>query len=184
MRFVKWEIVEGVVVPMMEDDNGQLWGTNKTVASMLGISTDTVRHIYEDHREEFGGLSVADSHANSLSVGQPGVKEFLVVHKKDFGISRVRSDMRLWTDDDILTFCYKATGAKAIDIRRKFTRFIKEHSKRHMISKEEFAALEAQVSTLMEFVARHLPAVESTASLAGRALRMQRDTKPLREILH
>ncbi len=179
MKYVKWEIVPGVVVPMIEDIEGQLWGTNKTVSQMLGLSEEAVRYLYNEHKEEFEANSVG-----SLSVSNTNAKEFLKNHKAEFDIVRIRQDMRLWTDDDILTFCYKATGQKAIEIRRSFTKFIKEHSKRHMVSKEEFEALQNQVSTLVEFVSNHLPAVESTASLAGRALRMQRDTKPLREMLH
>ncbi len=179
MKYVKWEVVPGVVVPMIEDIEGQLWGTNKTVSRMLGISEDNVRKIYSANKEEFEPDSF-----EKLSVRDPHAKEFLKNHKAEFDIGRIRSDMNFWTDNDILTFCYRSTGQKAIEIRRSFTKFIKEHSKRHMVSKEEFEALQNQVSTLVEFVSRHLPAVESTASMAGRALRMQRDTKPLREMLH
>jgi len=179
MKYVKWEIVPDVIVPMIEDDNGQLWGTNKTVSRMLGISEDNIRHIYGAHREEFEPSSL-----EKLSMRDPHAKEFLHEHRAEFDIGRIRKDMNFWTDDDILTFCYKATGQKAIEIRRKFTKFIKEHSRRHTVSKEEFEALQNQVSTLVEFISRHLPAVESTASLAGRTLRMQRDTKPIREMLH
>jgi hypothetical protein len=70
-KLVEWEMVPGVTVPMMEDSTGQLFGTNKTVANMLGITDSGVRDIYNDHKEEFDSVSVANTN----------VKEFMKENK-------------------------------------------------------------------------------------------------------
>lgn len=187
-KFVEWEVVPGLKVPMMEDEQGNLLGTNKTVATMLGMSEEGVRYTYNTYKDEFEALSVCNTNA----------KDFLQENKDVFGIQRLRKDMRLWTDDDILTFCYKATGQAAVDIRRKFTMFIKENSRRHYVTKDQYESLQAEMErrnkayeglavefeVFKQFVIRHLPAIDATASLAGKALRLQRDTKTFRQDIH
>ena len=173
-KYLDWDVVPGVSIPMMEDSTGELWGTNKTVAALLGITESGVRDIYSGNKKEFDKNCVGNSDAIS----------FLKRHKSQFGLKYVRSDMALWSSEDILTFCYRASGDKAIEIRRKFSKFIKEHSKRNYVTQEQYLKLEEKFQAMATLVLQHLPAVESTASLAGRTLNMQKQTKPLRELLN
>ena len=197
MKYVNWEIVPGVNIPMMEDQNGQLWGTNKTVAGMLGISESGVRDIYCDNKEEFEAVSVANSDANNCVANGNAIESvangnalrsvancvansdaisFFREHKALFGIKRLYKTMKIWSDDDILTFCYKATGLKSIEIRRKFTKFLKEHSRKSMITEEmylaqqqEIEALKAQVSKIdvLEGTLKHMWKAKGFEASAG-----------------
>ena len=149
----------------MADESGQLCGTNKTIAGILGISESGVRDIYCDHKDEFEALSVAIGDA----------KEFLSENREVFGIKRVRSDMKIWSDNDILTFCYKATGPKSIEIRRQFTQFIKEHSRKTIITEEQYLAQQDQITQLqtkvdhMEHMQSKIDVMEETMKLIWKA---------------
>ena len=170
MKYVAWEIVPGHCLPMMEDDRGELYGTNKTVMEGLGISEDAIRHIYSRHKNEFDSVSVTDCHAN----------EFLRRDKALFGIKRVRSDMRVWNEDDMITFAFYAQSEKGLQFRKDLRKFLKENAKRHYVNKEEYDKLKSDFQTLTALVLQNIPAANETASAFGAGLRAQRGTKQLR----
>jgi hypothetical protein len=173
-KYVAWEVIQGTCLPMMEDKDGELFCTNKCIEDGLGLTPDNVRKIYQVNKDEFSALSVTNPHA----------KDFLKTHKNEFGVKRVRSDMRLWNEDDMLTFAFKANTDKGIEFRRNLRKFIKENAKRHYVSKEQFDDLKNKFNDLTKIVLYSLPAVETTASLAGKALRAQKQTKQLREFMN
>ena len=171
MKYVNWEVIPGTFLPMMEDEQGELFGTNKTVRDGLWLNESSIRSIYERHRKEFSGLSVSNCDA----------KRFLTINKALFDMKRVRSDIRLWNEDDMLTFAFYAQSEKGLDFRRNLRRFIKENAKRHYVSQEQYDQLQVEFKALTKLVLMSLPAVNESASAFGAGLRAQRGTKELRK---
>lgn len=193
MKLVRWQFL-GLHMPMMEDENGELYCTSKAICDALGISYDDLKHITMRHPEEFGNLRVTDCHSKDgglslsnlqpknkeLRVGNPNAKEFFTAHKTEFGIKRVRSDMRLWSEDDMLTFAFHSKSPQSLEFRKQLRRFIKQNATRGYVTQAQFDELKGQMHSLMELVALYVPAANEAASSAGRALQAQKGTKPLR----
>lgn len=169
MKLVRWEFM-GLHMPMMEDENGELFCTSKAIYDALGISKDDLDHIVSRHSEEFGSLRLTDCQS----------KEFFQKNKAEFGIQRVRSNMRLWSEDDMLTFAFHSKSTLSLEFRTKLRKFIKQNAKRGYVSQDAFEQLKGQLSELQQLVLQYLPAANEAASHAGRSLRAHRETKPLR----
>jgi hypothetical protein len=159
----------------MVDIRGDLYCTSKSICEALAINESTFREIYNVHRLEFGGLSVGNSDA----------KEFLQQNRVEFGIKRVRKDMHLWSDVDMLTFAFHAKSPAASCYRKQFIQFIKQHAKIESVSYEEFNQLRGELmefKALAESALLAAPAVKEAASHAGSMLALQKRTKHLRMV--
>lgn len=203
MKLVRWEFL-GLHMPMMEDEDGELYCTSKAICNALGLSKDALDHIVTRNAEEFGSLrltncqskddgpslpnlqakdgnlSVTNCYSKDLSVSNPNAKEFFTAHKTEFGIKRVRSDMRLWSEDDMLTFAFHSKSPQSLEFRKQLRKFIKQNATRGYVTQAQFDELKGQMHSIMELVAMYVPAANEAASSAGKALRAQRSTKPLR----
>lgn len=175
MKYVAWEVIPGTYLPMMEDDNGELFGTNKTVCEGLGIKPSTLREFYRTNKEEF----------ESLSVRNVDAKEFLKANKEDFNIKRVRDDMKIWSEDDMLTFAFLVKSDKGREFRRGLRTFLKKNAIRHYVSVEDHEKLKsdlnARLASLETLVLQTQRAAEYDASLAGKLLSNHRNTKAFRK---
>jgi prophage antirepressor-like protein len=171
MKLIRWEFL-GLCMPMMEDESGELYCTSKAICEALGINEHALRMIINRNKKEFGSLRVTDRYA----------KEFFQANKTEFGIERVRSDIRLWSEDDMLTFAFHSKSDDSLEFRQKLRKFIKLNAKRNCVTVEQFEQLKGQFDALCELVKNYIPAANDAASFAGRALRAQRETKPLREV--
>jgi hypothetical protein len=172
MKLVRWQF-QGLVMPMIQDENGELYCTSKAICEALGVCEETLRYVYNTHKEEF----------SSLSVGNSNAKEFFLEHKTELGIKRVRSDIRLWTEDDMLGFGFFLKSDEAREYRRQLRQFIKTNAMVNTVSREEHEQLKGRLEYIEELLKGSMPAVHSTASMAGRLLRTQRDNKHLRLVM-
>lgn len=125
MRIVNW-VFENVKITMI-DIEGELYCTSKAVCKALDIKESSLRDVYCRHKDEFFGLSVSKCDANEL-------RNF----KKALDIKRLSSDMRLWTEDDFLTFAFMVKGERAKTARHDFRQFIKKHAKISLVSQEQY----------------------------------------------
>jgi hypothetical protein len=132
-RYVAWEVLEGegVYFPMMEGSNGELFTTGPSIEKSLGLTKTMMTKVYRNNQREFEALRVP--------VGHP--KEFLKEHKSLFGIKRVRADLNIWSADDMLTFAFHSKSEKSIEFRISLRKFIKEHSKKHYVTREQYEEL-------------------------------------------
>lgn len=102
MKLVTWTF-QNLSVVMMEDENGVLYTTSAVLATALGVTTDSLRMAYKFHREEFDALSVTDAYA----------KDFLNLHRVELGIQRLRDDMHIWSEGDMILhamYCQTSQG--------------------------------------------------------------------------
>ena len=76
MKLVRWSY-EGLCVPMIEDDNGDLWVVARALGLVLGISEDAIRKIRSRHLNEFTSEDVADRNILEFIAGvTPGQRIF------------------------------------------------------------------------------------------------------------
>src|SRR5690348_769703 len=104
MKLVRWSF-HNFQVPMMEDEEGHLWCTSAALCGALGLNKRTFQTIYLVHKDHFGD--------HTLRALDPSTKAFLVEHRDEFGVSRLRGDLRLWSDNDMLWFAAKSNSPAA-----------------------------------------------------------------------
>lgn len=135
----KFECVEKKInnlsIPMLSID-GELYITQHNLANLLGVDEITLRRRYQRKREDFESNRVQSLNAN----------EFIKQNKTKFGLKYVRNDMRLWTEDDMLTFGQIVRGEKGRRIRKEMRIVIKQHSKHYVISPETYEKLSADLA--------------------------------------
>jgi hypothetical protein len=178
-KYVAWEVLpgEGVYFPMMEDENGDLFTTGPSIEKSLGLTKTIMTKIYRNNKKEFDALRVPIRHP----------KDFIKEHKNLFGIKRVRTDLNIWSADDILTFAFHAKSEKSVEFRISLRKFIKEHSKKHYVTREQYEELLEQKDYYQEkfeklsivALTEWMPAVKITGTSAGKSLAAQKKLKSL-----
>lgn len=162
---------------MMEDSDGTLYTTGAPLAGALGVTTNNLVFLYNQHRDEFDDARVSTTHAN----------EFLQQYKEQFGIQRVRQDMHLWTEDDMILFAALSRSDQGKAFRKAMKELVKQQARKTLVTKEYFDTVVAQLvqrnQNLQEQVnALHeaQPHLRHIAKNAGQMLYEQRFTKPFR----
>lgn len=172
MRLVKWEF-RGMVMPMIEADDGVLYCTSVTLQRALNICNSSIRKIWSRHGDELEartGLSLTDCQT----------KEFVAQHKEEFGIRRLREDIHFWCEDDMLMLAIlsKADASKAF--RKELIRFIKEQARKEYVLRSIYDETSARLTAIEEILRSAGFALKENASTAGKLLNQQKDTKHLR----
>lgn len=126
MKLVRWSY-NNLHMPMMSDDNGDLWCTSKQLCEALGLKDSTLRELKRVNSEEF----------ELLSVIVPDAKEFLAENKAEFGLKRVRKDMTLWSEDDMVTVAILARSPIARAFRKELKTLIKQNAIKNTIPRTE-----------------------------------------------
>lgn len=134
MKLVRWSF-NGLHMPMMQDGNGDLWCTSKQLCEGLGITESALRELRRTNKDEFELLSVRKCDA----------KEFFSEHKIEFGIKRIRKDMSLWSETDMLMVAILSRSGVSRKFRREWIQFVKANAKREVltthVSKEAYDKL-------------------------------------------
>lgn len=168
--------INNLQIPMIRI-NGNHYITQKTLEKLLGVKGATIRKTFLTRRDEFDGLSVDIINA----------KDFIREHKHLLSVKRVRDDMHLWSEHDMLSFAMLVRGPRGRELRSELIQFIKDNAGYDMVPKEEYdralsrvTNLEKELTELREEVRMLRPALKELAKLSGQSLRMQKDTKNLR----
>jgi prophage antirepressor-like protein len=122
MKLVRWEF-NGLHVPMMADKDGLLYCTSKQLCEALGITKQALHEVKRRHADEFSLLRSTES----------GPKEFLTENKVEFGIKRVKSDMVLWPEDDMILVAMLTRSSVSKEFRRQLVLHIKANAKKDMV---------------------------------------------------
>lgn len=111
-------------------------------------------------------------------------REFLEKNRGQLGIRRLRKDMLLWSDADMISLAYYVTSPEATQLTRAIVDLVWReavitHSK-HWVSLEDYEALKLANEQLGEWVARLeylFPTFETSGSAAGTALAAHKKLK-------
>src|ERR1019366_8727176 len=126
MRLVRWEF-NNLHMPMMADQAGDLWGTSQQLCGALGITKQALHEIKKRHLDEFELLRSTDS----------GPKEFLTENKVEFGIKRVRPNMVMWSENDMILVAILSRSSVSKEFRKELVDFIKANAKKGMVPQAE-----------------------------------------------
>ncbi len=169
MHLSRWSF-HNIHMPMLALDDGTLCCTSQSLCSALNLKESALHKIRHTHRSEFDGRSLTESKA----------KEFIRTHQVEFGIRRVRSDMILWTEDDMILVAILSKSSVSKEFRKQLVAYVKKNATRDFVTKEEHQKLLDRMGALEELVAQVRPDLDSVASAAGTALEAQKRVRHLR----
>lgn len=138
MKLVRWSF-KNLHMPMMRDESGDLWCTSAQLCGALGIEPKALRELKRRNPEDFDLLSATEN----------GAKEFFLKNKAEFGVRRVRKDMTLWSEDDMITVAILSRSAVAREFRKELRQFIKESARKDLLA--GYVTREEHERILMEF---------------------------------
>jgi len=171
MKILDWKS-ENFCCAMVEDEERRMWTTTAGIALALGVDVRALYNIYRRRKDQFG-LSETDRYTKESVMG------FLRQHTKHFGIKRIKEDMHVWSEDDVLVFAVLCRSPQADLARKDFLQFIKSNMRR------EYATLQTQYNELLQrlmLVEEALPSVQKLRSSAGVSLAACRGTTALRDL--
>jgi prophage antirepressor-like protein len=169
MKYFLWQF-QDLNIPMMLDDNRTLYTTTPILASALGVDEGTLRQIYQRHQDEFDGNCVTDSDAIS----------FLSENRKTYGLTYVRGDMHLWSEDDMILFAGLSRTPVGKAFRKEMVKAIKAQARKGLVTEEYFDSVVSQLLARVSVVEAAQPALDRAASAAGTMLQAQKHTKGFR----
>jgi len=172
MKLTVWTFKD-LSMPMMEDDRGILYCTTKVLCDGLYLSEEAVKKIYSRHSDEFGCLTVTNS----------PYKDFMVQNKDVFGMKRIRDNMRMWTESDMLMFAILSKSGVSKDFRRQLIQFIKENARRGYVTQDVYQRTMARLDNVERALMAAGFALGQNASSAGALLNQQKKSKAVRNTI-
>lgn len=172
LKLVRWSFM-GLHMPMLEMSNGDLCTTTKQLALALNAKEKVITNLARAHRDE---LSL-------VNTSSEGVKEFLKSNRVEFGLKKVKHNLLLWTEDDMILIAILSKSVVSKQFRKGLVAFIKENATRDYVERSEYDQIKSDLADLKSFkeiVLSHIPALQNDATLAGRLLQNQKKTKHLR----
>lgn len=165
MKITRWSF-HNLHMPMIEADDGTLYCTTKQLADALGVTEVHVREIKRLHKDEL----------DTVRVNEIGAKDFLLRNKAEFRIERVKSDMNLFTEDDMIGIAMIARSTVSKAFRKELIKFVKENAKRDMVPMSVHEAAMQRLDNLEAIVLGHV-------SQAGKTLNEYKSVKHL-QLVH
>lgn len=141
MKLVRWEFL-GLHMPMMEDDNGELYCTSKAICDALGIDKHTMEMIVSRNKDEFGSLRLTNCGSKD------GGLRVTDCYSKDLSVSDCNA-----SEDDMLTFAFHSKSPQSLEFRKQLRRFIKQNATQGYVTQAQFDELKGHMHSLMELVA-------------------------------
>lgn len=126
MKITRWSF-NNLHVAMVQNDEGVLYCTTKQLADALCVSEDVIRMAAMNHKDEFGPLSITNFYA----------KEFFQRHKVELGIKRVRKDIKMWSEDEMILLAMLCKSNVSKEFRKDMIKFVKENARRGYVTQEE-----------------------------------------------
>lgn len=166
MKLVRFEF-NGWLLALMEDSNGNVYCTSRVLCNALGLSARDLKNVARRYRSR-----LTPARVGTLEVQNEPLRRFLEEYKATFSIKRLRDDMLLWPLKEALGVAFHVHTDLAWQFHQSAIELILERARATSVSREEFDALQAQVTAAK-------PALLEAASAAGKALHAQMDIKAL-----
>lgn len=166
MRIVNWKF-DSLEIVMIEDDQGELYTPSSVLAKALDVTDNDLRYLYNAHKEEYDGLSASRLRA----------KEFIKLNKHLLGVRRVREDLHLWSESDMILHAMHSRTQQGRKFRKDLIGFIKQHATRSSVYQEQLDVMRTEIEELRRVVEASGEARNRAASLAGAGLQAHRKTK-------
>jgi hypothetical protein len=161
MKLVRWDCPNAFSMPMVEDDDLDLWGVTKGAAGAFAVQEQMIDKLFQTYPDELGTKATSSS-----------VREFFRQNRAAFGIQRVR---RILSEDDVLLVAMHLHTPESRVARHEFLKFIKLNMRKNFVTLAEYQQLLGRV----EAIESGVPYVQRAASAAGAALAAHRGTSRL-----
>lgn len=177
MDLVKYVLCD--IEIMMVDIGGVLYCSTPQLEKVFGIERNNLTRLVNKYPQDFSNVR-----CSSLTSSDEHRKEML----EGLGLSRLRKDTRLWSEDDVIGITWLVRSDIARKCRAEFKEILKQHCSKRFITRDVFDDvvtknyhLAAQMESLVEVVnamSGRISEIEGQnkelASCAGRALRLVR----------
>jgi hypothetical protein len=156
------------------------------LADSLGVTAGDLDVSFHTRKEEFDGLRLSSTKA----------KEALEQHREMFGVQRLRQDMHIWSENDMLMHAMIARSSIGRQFRKGLIELIKKSAvievptvqenqnlmEQLRLVRADNAIMSERLTALEEVFSWAKPKLQKAASAAGAALSAQRGTKEIREL--
>ncbi len=152
MKIVRWSF-NNLHIPVLQDDQGNLFCTTKQIAEALGVTEQAIRTIALRNNDKLRGLSVTDRDAKTLKS-----------NKVELGIARVRKDMKIWSESDMIRIALWSRSEVADEFTDHVIKFVRDNAKINSlegyVTKEEYNNLCAENQKLLIELGRQSVEIE------------------------
>ncbi len=126
MKIVRWSF-ENLHMPMIQDDEGKLWTTNKVLADALGTTENALWLVASKNKDKLKGLSLSNTQA----------QEFLRLNKVELGIKRLRQDLKLWSEAEMIRIAIWSRSEVADEFTDQLVEFVRTNATKGWVTREE-----------------------------------------------
>lgn len=126
MKIVRWSY-NNLHVPMIRDDKGGLWCTNKALSEALGVTEQALRMVYRRRGDKLKGLSLTDCDA----------KDFITSNKVELGIGRLRKDMLLWSESEMIRIALWSKSSVSDVFVEEVVKLVREQATTGYVTQDE-----------------------------------------------
>lgn len=155
-KLVDWEF-RGLKVPMFEDSSGELFCTSKQLCEALQITPASLKMLKGRYPEEFECLRVTDSYS----------KGFVELNKPSLGIKRLRKDLQIWSEDDMISVAILSRSGVSKEFRKELKKIIKAQATRGMVPWSEHQQLLVTVGQQQSEIGRQRTEIEELKEFVG-----------------
>jgi hypothetical protein len=179
MKLVKYTLCDIELV--MVDIEGILYCSTPQLENVFRCHRNLLNDIARRWRAaEFNDIRFKD--LTSMIIGPKDLTTMNHCHKEladSLQLKRARSNTRLWSEDDVLGFCFHLRSDIARQCRAQFKEILKQHARRDCMPMNQVEAMvadfKAQIAPLQEAVEELMSERKQMASYAGKSLRLVRD---------
>ena len=179
MKLVKYTLCDIELV--MVDIEGILYCSIPQLENVFRCHRNLLNDIARRWRAaEFNDIRFKD--LTSMIIGPKDLTTMNHCHKEladSLQLKRARSNTRLWSEDDVLGFCFHLRSDIARQCRAQFKEILKQHARRDCMPMNQVEAMvadfKAQIAPLQEAVEELMSERKQMASYAGKSLRLVRD---------
>ena len=147
---------------VMADIDGTLYCSTPQLEKVLQVTRSQLNNVANIWRNgEFN-----DVRLGSIMSGNHIHKDLA----KTLCLQRARKNTRLWSEDDVLGFCFHLRGDIVRQCRVQFKEILKQHTRKDYIPREKYDELLKVHSSFIEQISSLKEAVESNATLIGQLM--------------
>jgi prophage antirepressor-like protein len=133
MNVIPWKF-RNFIIPMASVA-GRLYTTTQMLSKALGVSYDAIYHSYLRNRDRLQNLNLTNCQA----------KEVFAQNKEAFGIKRLREDMHIWSEAQMIFLAFNCRSEQGQEFSDAVIELVIREARTNMHTDEEMAGAIAEV---------------------------------------
>lgn len=161
MNVILWKF-RNLTIPMAQV-GGRLYTTTQVLSKALGVSYDAIYQSYLRNKERLQNLNLTNCQA----------KEIFAQNKEAFGIKRLREDMHVWSEAQMIFLAFNCRSEQGQEFSDAVIELVQQEARSGMHTDEEMAqaltALQMQYAPELEDLKARIAAMEAGYTIAASA---------------